>query len=64
MKAVEASLNDVKSELYSTYCFKYKDFFNCTAYLSVQIALGLRFQIIAKKSLKFQNCNDHFKTDL
>lgn len=64
MKAVEASLNDVKSELYGTYCLKYYNFFNRIAYFSVQIALGLRFHIIAKKSLKFQNCYDHFKTDL
>lgn len=49
MKAVKASLNDVKGKLCSTYYLKYFNFFNCVAYFSLQIALGLRFQIIPKK---------------
>lgn len=63
MKAVEVSLNDVKGELYGAYCLKYLELSNCIASFSVQIALGLRFQIIAK-NLKWQNHNDNFRTDL
>ena len=48
MKAVELSLNDVKDELYGAYCLKYLELSNCIVCFSVQITLGLRFQIIAK----------------
>lgn len=48
MKTVEVSLNDVKGELYGAYCLKHLELSKCIACFSVQIALGLRFQIIAK----------------
>lgn len=63
MKAVEVSLNNGKGELHSAYCLKCLELSHCIDCFSVQIALGLRFQIIAK-NLKCQNHNDYFRTDL
>lgn len=50
MKAVEVSVDDVKGELYSTYWLKYFELSNCVVCFSAQIALGLRFWMVAKKT--------------